>query len=145
MPSQPPAHNYGNRRVFRKIVRIFLWTVGSLLLLIVTIILLLQTPWAQNIIRSKAQSYLAGKLKTRVEIQELRVLFPKTVSLGGVFIGDQQKDTLIWGKKLEVGLDMWKLIHGEIALSTINLNGITAKVKRELPDTSFNFQFIIDA
>lgn len=144
MSSNPPAHNYG-KRFFRKIIRILLWVVGSILILIIIIILLLQTPWAQNIIRSKAQTWLAGKLHTRVEIKELSVGFPRTVSLGGVYIEDRQKDTLLSGKKLELGLNMWKLFHGEVAISTIHLEGITGKIKRLLPDTSFNFQFIIDA
>jgi len=144
MSSHPPAHNYG-KRFYKKIIRIVLWIVGSLLILIIIIILLLQTPWAQNIIRSKAQAYLSGKLHTRVEIKELRVLFPTSISLGGVYIEDHQKDTLLSGKKLGVGLNMWKLLHGDLAISTIRLEGITAKVKRQLPDTSFNFQFVIDA
>src|SRR6185295_15083905 len=63
----------------------------------------------------------------------------------GVYIEDRQKDTLLSGKKLEMGLNMWKLFHGEVAISTVHLEGITGKIKRLLPDTSFNFQFIIDA
>ena len=40
---------------------------------------------------------------------------------------------------------MWKLLHSDIAVNKVELEGITAKIKRLLPDTTFNFQFIADA
>ncbi len=40
---------------------------------------------------------------------------------------------------------MFKLLHSEIQINEINLNGITGKIKRQLPDTVFNYQFIVDA
>ncbi len=144
MPAKPPAHSYG-RRLFRKIAKIILVFLGSVLLLVIIIIILVQTPWFQNIARKKAQRYLADKLHTRVEINELRISFPDHVSLGGLYFEDRQRDTLLSGKKVEVGVNMWKLFHGELALGEVRLEGITCKIKRELPDTTFNFQFIIDA
>jgi len=49
------------------------------------------------------------------------------------------------GRSVKVNINMWKLLHSEIAINKIELEGITAKVKRLLPDTVFNFQFIADA
>ena len=144
MSSNPPSHNNG-KRFYKRIVRVLLWITGCILLLIIIIIILVQTPFVQNLARAKAQRYLSEKLHTRVEIKELRIKFPTRVSLGGVIIEDRQKDTLLSGKRLEMGINMWKLFHGELVISTVELRGITAKVKRALPDTSFNFQFIIDA
>ena len=144
MPGSPPAHNYG-RRLFKKIVRIILIFLGSVLLLIVIILILVQTSWVQNIARKKAQRWLADKLHTRVEINELRISFPDHVSLGGVYLEDLQKDTLLSGEKIEIGVNMWKLFHSELAIGEVKLEGITCKIKRELPDTAFNFQFIVNA
>ncbi|HSC39415.1 MAG TPA: AsmA family protein, partial [Chitinophagaceae bacterium] len=144
MSYSPPAHNYG-QRIYKRILRIILWVLGILFILIIIIILLVQTPYVQNIARTKAEQYLSRKLRTRVEIKELSISFPSHVSLGGIYIEDRQKDTLLAGKKLELGLNMWKLLHNEVAIGKVELSGITCKIKRELPDTSFNFQFIIDA
>src|SRR5882757_2844276 len=144
MSYSPPAQHYG-RRIYKRILRVILWILGIFFILIIIIILLVQTPYVQNIARTKAEQYLSRKLRTRVEIKELSVRFPSHVSLGGIYIEDRQKDTLLSGKKLELGLNMWKLLHNELAIGKVELSGITCKVKRELPDTSFNFQFIIDA
>ncbi|MEJ7683761.1 MAG: hypothetical protein WKG06_39045 [Segetibacter sp.] len=57
----------------------------------------------------------------------------------------ETKDTLIAGNQLKVDIDMFKLLHSELQINEINLNQITAKIKRQLPDTIFNYQFIVDA
>ena len=40
---------------------------------------------------------------------------------------------------------MSKLLSNEVEVKDISLDKITAKIKRVLPDTVFNFQFIADA
>jgi len=109
------------------------------------VLILIQTAPVQNFARKKIVSFLENKLKTRVEIKRLDIDFPKMLVLEGVYIEDQTKDTLIAGNQLKVDIDMFKLIHSEIQINEINLNGITTKIKRQLPDTIFNYQFIADA
>ncbi|MEO5683965.1 MAG: translocation/assembly module TamB domain-containing protein [Chitinophagaceae bacterium] len=125
--------------------RLFLKILLGIFILLLLVIVLVQTPYIQNIIRGKAQDYLSGKLQTKVAIGKLYIGFPQTVELSSVYIEDRHKDTLLSGKSLKVSVDMWKLLHSDIAISKIELEGITAKIKRQLPDTSYNFQFIIDA
>lgn len=125
-----------------RIIGIFLL---SLLALIVLILILIQTAPVQNFARKKLVSFLGNKLKTRVEIKRLDIDFPKMLVLEGIYIEDKTKDTLIAGKQLKVDIDMFKLLHSEIQINEINLNQITAKIKRQLPDTVYNYQFIVDA
>ena len=40
---------------------------------------------------------------------------------------------------------MFKLLSNEVQINSLQLTDITAKIKRTLPDTVFNFQFIVDA
>jgi aspartate carbamoyltransferase regulatory subunit len=111
----------------------------------VLILIAIQTAPVQNFARGKIVSFLENKLKTRVEIKRLDIDFPKMLVLEGVYIEDKTKDTLIAGNQLKVDIDMVKLLHSEIQINEINLNQITGKIKRQLPDTIFNYQFIIDA
>ena len=133
------------RSVVAKIARIFGIFILSLILLVVLILILIQTGPVQNFGRKKLVSFLETKLKTKVQINHLDIDFPKMLVLEGVYIEDRTKDTLIAGKQLKVDIDMMKLVKSEIQINEINLNGITAKIKRQLPDTTFNFQFIVDA
>lgn len=143
MATAKPNHN--SLYHLKRVLRIFGKVVLVILLLIVLIFILVQTPPVQNFARKKIEGYLEGKLKTRVDIGKLYIGFPNTVSLQNVYIEDQQKDTLLSGGRLAVDISMFKLISGELEINEIQLENITAKIKRQLPDTTFNFQFIVDA
>jgi translocation and assembly module TamB len=143
MEQEKTVHKHRSLPV--KIARGFGIFLLSLIGLIIILLLLIQTAPVQNFARKKVVSFLGNKLKTRVEIKRLDIDFPKMLVLEGVYIEDQKKDTLIAGNQLKVDLDMFKLISSEIQINEINLNGITAKIKRQLPDTTFNYQFIVDA
>ena len=125
--------------------RVLAWVVGSLIFLIILILLLIQTAPVQNFARKKIVAYLENKLKTKIEIGNLDVKFPTSLSLQNVFIEDQSKDTLLYGGELRVNLSMFKLIKGDININEIYFDNIVAKIKKLPPDSTFNFQFIVDA
>lgn len=133
------------RSILAKIGKGFGIFLLSLVALVVLMFLLIQTAPVQNFARKKIVSFLENKLKTKVQIKGLDIEFPKMLVLQGVYIEDRTKDTLLAGNQLKVDIDMLKLLHKEIQINEINLNGITTKIKRQLPDTTFNFQFIADA
>ncbi len=133
------------RTVLAKIANVLSYILVFVFALIFLVVVLLQTNVGQNFVRGKAQSYLQNKLKTRVEIGKLDLSFPDYLLLKNLYIEDQTKDTLISGGQLKVSLHMWKLLQNDIQIKEINLDNITLKVKRLLPDTVFNFQFIADA
>jgi len=109
------------------------------------VIFLIQTPYIQNIIRGKAEKYLSRKLHTRVNIGNLYIKFPENVVLKNIYMEDLQKDTLLSAGLIDVNIHMWGLLHNNIDIGKVQLEAITMKVKRLLPDTAFNFQFIADA
>ena len=133
------------RSIAAKIGWVFTIFILSVIALVVLILIAIQTTPVQNFARKKIVSFLENKLNTKVAINRLDIDFPKMLVLEGVYIEDKTKDTLIAGSQLKVDIDMLKLIKSEIQINEINLNGITVKVKRQLPDTVFNFQFIVDA
>jgi hypothetical protein len=129
----------------KKVMRLFAKVIIAILLLVILIFILVQTPPVQNFARKKIENFLEKKLKTEVSIGKLYIGFPNTVSLQNVYVEDRQKDTLLYGGKLAVDISLFKLISNELEINEIQFENIAAKVKRQLPDTTFNFQFIIDA
>jgi hypothetical protein len=128
-----------------KVFTILYKTILIIILVIATLALLLLTPPVQNFVREKATTWLSTKLKTKVDIGKIYIGFPKKVVLEKVYIEDRQKDTLLSGGSLKVDISMMKLLESEVEINQVQLSEITAKVKRILPDTVYNFQFIIDA
>ncbi len=129
----------------RKIVRIIVRVIGALILFVAILALLIITPPVQRFIVSKAQNWLSAKLHTKVSVGRIYIGFPKKLVLENIYIEDLKKDTLLAAGKVDLNIEMLKLLEGSVEINQINLNDITAKVSRVLPDTVFNYQFIIDA
>jgi len=133
------------RPLYKRILRVLFIVVLIFLFLFSAVVLLIQTAPVQNFLRGKAVSYLHSKIHTRVEVGRIYIGFPKNIVIENVFLEDEKHDTLISAGKLSVNISMWKLLHGEVEISNIDLKQATVKIKRLLPDTAFNFQFIVNA
>lgn len=133
----------------RSFLRRFLRIAGRGLLTVLIILLILffliQTPFVQNFVRGKAENYLSRKLKTRVRIGGLEVELFRSVTLRNVYIEDRQRDTLVSAGLIDVRMRLLGLLHNQLDIGRVHLEDLTAKIRRERPDSGFNFQFIIDA
>ena len=58
---------------------------------------------------------------------------------------DRRQDTLLSAGLIDVRVRMLALLHHHLDIGLVHLVDVTAKISRELPDTAFNFQFIVDA
>ncbi|WP_026628705.1 translocation/assembly module TamB domain-containing protein [Dyadobacter alkalitolerans] len=129
----------------KKALKVFAIVILAILILVGVLIWGIQTPFGQNFLTNQANSYLRKKLKTKVNIEKVRFDVPDWILLEGVYFEDKQGDTLVAGKRLYVDLDMYSLIKGNVGINKVELEGINANITRVLPDTVFNFQFIVDA
>ena len=129
----------------RRTARILMKIILFLLLFVFIIFLVALTPPAQQFATNKVESFLQKKLKTKVEIGSISVGLTGRVNLNNIYVEDQTKDTLILGGNIEANITIRKLFSNEVEVKDLSLDKITAKIKRVLPDTVFNFQFIADA
>lgn len=130
----------------KRLTRIVLKTILFVFLFLVLVILLILTPPVQNFLRKKTVTFLENKLQTRVQVGKIYIGFPKKVVIEDIYLEDRQKDTLLSGGLIKVDIALFKLIFKqEVDIGSVSLENITAKINRQLPDTLFNFQFIIDA
>ncbi|KAA6436602.1 translocation/assembly module TamB [Dyadobacter flavalbus] len=129
----------------KKALKVLAIIILTVLILVGVLIWGIQTPFGQNFLTTQANSYLRKKLKTKVNIEKVRFDVPDWILLEGVYFEDQHGDTLVAGKRLYVDLDMYSLIKGNVGINKVEAEGINANITRVLPDTVFNFQFIVDA
>lgn len=132
-------------RFGRIAIKTLLWITGSIIGLILLVFVLIRIPAVQNYVVHKVTSYIENKIKTPVRIARVSLDLPKMLVLEGVYFEDQSRDTLLAGEKLRVDISMLKLLNNTVEISQINLVGITAKINRTLPDSAFNFDYIIQA
>lgn len=128
----------------RKLLRRFAITIISILVLLTLLILSLRLPAVQNFIKDKLIVYLEKKIKTKVSLEKVYIGFPNSLVMENLYLKGQDVDTLLAVKKLDVGLNMLKLINSTADITSVDLEGVKANVVRK-KDGKFNFDYIIDA
>lgn len=128
----------------RKLFRRFVITIISILVFIVLLILSLRLPAVQNFVKDKLVVYLEKKIKTKVSLERVYIGFPNSLVMENLYLKGQNIDTLLAVKKLDVGLNMMKLISSTADITSVELEGARANVLRK-PDGTFNFDYILDA
>ncbi|MBT1690835.1 translocation/assembly module TamB domain-containing protein [Dawidia soli] len=128
-----------------KLLKVVGWITLSIVVLLMAVILLLRVPSVQNRVVQAAVGFLHKKIGTEVRLDYVSVQFPKKIVLEGLYVEDQQRDTLLYAGKLGVDTDLWGLTQKKIELNQVQLDGIVANIHRTLPDSAFNFDYIIAA
>ncbi|MFV8341875.1 translocation/assembly module TamB domain-containing protein [Flavobacterium sp. XS2P39] len=132
------------KKYLKKSLKIFLWIIGSVLLLFLLLVVAIQIPSVQNYAKEKAVSYLEGKIKTKISIDRIEIGLPKKVILEGVYFEDQKKDTLFAGEKLAVDISLLQLMNNKIEINFLEMEGISANLNRD-SKAIFNFEYIVKA
>ena len=127
------------------LVRILLGLLALVLLLVGFVVLIATTSWGQQFVTKQVNSYLAQKISSPFHIGRISYSIPDWIELDDVFFKTPKGDTLLNGSRMRIDLDMWGLLHSRVALNQIELEHIRLNVSRTLPDTAFNFQYILNA
>lgn len=128
----------------RKLLRRFAITIISILVFFTLLILSLRLPVVQNFLKDKLVVYLEKKIKTKVSLEKVYIGFPNSLVMENLYLKGQNIDTLLAVRKLDVGLNMMKLINSTADITSVDLEGARANVVRK-PDGTFNFDYILDA
>lgn len=107
--------------------------------------LLLRIPAVQNYVASKATSWLSEKLQTKVELKEISIDVLDHIIIRGLYIEDKNQDTLIYAGELQVNIGTLNPFTPSVRLKNIALSETNINISRTLPDSTYNYQFIIDA
>ncbi len=131
---------------YSKLIKIIKILFASIILLLAIIILFIRSPWGQDIIISKATTFISDKTQTVVTIDKLYLGFSGDLLLKGLYVEDQKNDTLVYSKKIVANVGLLSLIKGdEFNLKSLYWEGLKANVYRKDTITDFNYSFIVDA
>lgn len=125
-------------------LKVLAWIIGSIIGLFLLIVILIQVPAVQNLLKNKVVTYLEGKFKTPVKIDRIEIGLPKKIVLKGFYFESQQKDTLLAGDRLAVDISLFKILDNQIEINSIDMEGIVTNIKRN-QDSVFNFDYMINA
>lgn len=132
-------------KIFLKVLRIFAIIVVSIVLINIILFIALSIPAVQKKVTDFALSKLKPIVNTEITIGSINLQLLNSVKLRDVYVEDQKQDTLLYAHKLDVKFNPFGLLKNKLQFYSINLEEFTANIYKETPDTTFNFQFIIDA
>ncbi|NLZ94579.1 MAG: hypothetical protein GX921_01990, partial [Bacteroidales bacterium] len=132
-------------KIILKALRIFAIVVVSIVLLNIIIFITLSIPFVQNKAKDFALSKVKPLIKTEATLGNINLQLLNSVRLRDLYVEDQSQDTLLHVGRLDVKFNPLGLLNNKLQFYAINLEDFTANIYKETPDTTFNFQFIIDA
>ncbi|MGJ3235242.1 translocation/assembly module TamB domain-containing protein [Marivirga sp.] len=129
----------------KKTGKIILYILGSILLLLVIFILSLRLPVVQQKITNYATNFVSEKTQTKFEIDRLYITFLGAAQIEGLYAEDSNQDTLVYANSILVDVAWRPLLDGNVDVKNLELKGIKGAVHNNSADSSYNFQFLIDA
>lgn len=115
-----------------KILRRTLKTLGVLLLLLILLPFTLYIPWVQNVVKDYACEYASKKTGLDISIDRILIKFPLDLSVDGVLILDEHKDTMLRAENLTAGVEFKPLLDLNVKIGETRLtNGYIHTVSKD--------------
>lgn len=128
----------------KKILKYFSISLISIIALLVMVVFSLRIPAVQNFVKDRLVTYLQDKIHTKVSLERVYIGFPNSLVMENLYLQGKDVDTLLSVRKLDVGLDIPKLISSKADITSVDLEGTRATVIRYKNGT-FNFDYIVNA
>jgi len=128
----------------KKTSRFLGWSVLTVLVGLMLLFIILRLPAVQRWLGQKAAAYLAQETGAAIQLQELSFTYNGSVTLSGLFVPDQNGDTLLYSGQLQAGIYLLPLYRGNISLKPFYWENVVANVVQNA-DSSFNFSYLIAA
>ncbi|MCF8351992.1 MAG: AsmA family protein, partial [Bacteroidales bacterium] len=132
-----------SRKYLKKVIKIVLLILAGLALLLILLAVLIQVPAIQSSIVHRITTVVSDQSGTTVNIDKVRIAFPKTVVVQGIFLDDLQQDTLLSAGSIRVNIALRELLHKKVNVKSITLEDVSLNLSRNRTDTLFNYYFLI--
>ncbi len=117
-------------------------TVLLLLFLLVLTAILISAPPVQTWLVKKVSTYLSEDIGTRITVKRVSFSLFNRMNLDGVYMEDQQQDTLIYADKIRVSITNLFFMRERAEVRNLTLDGVVVNLNRE--DSVWNYGFLLD-
>jgi hypothetical protein len=128
----------------QKFRNLFLIALAIMAFLALSVYILLNNSYVQNIIRKQIVSELRETLHTRVDIAQLSFQPFSHFVLKDVFLEDQHQDTLFYVHKVNVRIDFWKLFTRKVSITEADIRRFDFHLRIDSTGQS-NLAFVLKA
>lgn len=129
----------------RKILNFTGKAVLAIILLFITTVLVIRSPWGQEKIINEVTKFVSKKTNTKFSIDKFFLTFDGNLNIQGLYLEDQAQKNLLSFDELELSIPLLGILQQkEINLKYVHIDGLTSTVYKK-DNQDFNFQFLIDA
>jgi hypothetical protein len=132
-------------RIVRIIAKTAIGLAAAFFVLFLMVWGILKVPAVQNFLVNRATTYVSHKTHTRVELAYIDLEFPKSIVLQGIFLDDKNRDTLLSVSEIKIDISILALLNHTVSVQQLSLQNAYGRLSRTDNDSTFNFQFLIDA
>lgn len=127
-----------------RLLKITLYFFGILLIFLIGLWFLIQTPWFQNKAKNLITEKLSRDLNTEVSIDHIRFVFFNEFSAKNALIRDLEGDTLIFSHVLKCEFSLKDFSNNRKTLKKVHLDDILVNTGIYKGQKELNIQFLID-
>lgn len=106
---------------------------------------LLNTPAAQNYIKTRVVTELKEKLQTNLNIESVYIRPFNVIQLNNVYLHDRQDSVILEANTIYADLELLPLLKKQLVISDAKLAGIDVHLSKDSSASPLNIQFVIDA
>lgn len=118
------------------------WSILTVLVGLVLLFVVLRIPAVQRWLGHKAAAYLSKETGADIQLAGLSFTYNGSLALQGLFVPDEQGDTLLYSGQLEAGIFLLPLARGTISLKPLHWENVVAHIEQR-QDSSFNFSYLL--
>ncbi|MCC5923272.1 MAG: translocation/assembly module TamB domain-containing protein [Crocinitomicaceae bacterium] len=116
-----------------------------LTILLIVIVFAIRSYSVQTFLAQKATAWLTQELGTTVNIDRVEITFFDQVFFDGLFVGDQNSDTLAFIQEIKLNFNQLNILRNPLLMDDVRIKNAVFKIAKYEDADQLNFQFILDA
>jgi len=101
-----------------------------------------ETPTGQNWLGQQVTKKFSRELKTKISFKHVKFSFFNKMQLEDFMLQDQQNDTLLFARNIEVRITDWFFLKSKAEVKYLGLENAVIRLQRS--DTAWNYQFLVN-
>ena len=122
----------------------FSWLILAAIIIPLCLALMLYLPSVQTFAVRQATDIISEKTGADISIDKVHLRFFNRLALYGVYVGDLQKDTLLYVGRLSVGMSVPELFGDDLSLGKVKLEEAKFYLHQQ-PDSMSNLKHLLHA
>lgn len=125
-------------RFLRKLFKYTLRIILVLFALVIFGMILLYIPAIQNFVKGKAEQYVNQNLDMKLSVGRILLKFPLDLTVENIYLGQTEKDTMLYADVIQVNIALMKLLKKEIEIRRLVVENVAVNLEDSLSGLKMN-------